>query len=63
MASHGDGLMGYVARMEQQAIVQMVSEDLRAILGVVRDEVVDLSARLNLTMRAVWNQTPVGGAV
>ena len=55
--------MGYVARMEQQAIVQMVSEDLRAILGVVRDEVVDLSARLNLTMRAVWNQTPVGGAV
>ena len=43
-----------------QVIIQMVlemSEDLRVTVGVVGTEVADLSARLNLTMKAVGNQT------
>ena len=43
----------------QQVIFHMVSEiseDLNATLGVVRVEVADLSARLNLTMKAIGNK-------
>ena len=72
---HRNSSTGSVARMEerieglddaQQAIVKMVSnlsEDLRATLVVVRAEVADLSAKLNLTMRAVGYQTPAWGVV
>ena len=48
----------------QQVIIQMVLEmfeDWRAAFGVVKIGVADLSARLNLPMRAVGNQTPTGG--
>ena len=67
-----DSLMSFVARIEehvegldnaQQVIVQMVlemSEDLRAAFRVVTAKVADLSVRLNITMRAVENQTLTG---
>ena len=38
-------------------MVSEMSEDLRAALGVVKAEVADLSARINLTMREIGNQT------
>ncbi|XP_022981546.1 uncharacterized protein LOC111480631 [Cucurbita maxima] len=72
---YGDSSTGFVARMEeriedlkdnQQTIVQMVSEmskGLRATIGVVKAEVADLNTKLNLTTRAVGNQTPVGGVI
>ena len=50
----------------QKAIIQMVTdllEDFRATLDVIRTEIADVSTRMNLTMRAVENQTPTGGAV
>ena len=69
----GASSMGSVARIKernerldnaQQAIVQMVSkmfEDSREVVGVVvRVEVANLSARLNLTIRTVGSQTPTG---
>ena len=36
---------------------------MKEALGVVRIEVVDLSARLDLTMRTTRNQTTTGGVV
>ena len=38
-----------------------MSEDLITTLGVVRAKTTDLSARLNLTMRATEKQTPARG--
>ncbi|TYK22237.1 uncharacterized protein E5676_scaffold333G001330 [Cucumis melo var. makuwa] len=40
-----------------------MSEDFRATLDVVRNEIADVNTRLNLTMRAMANQVSVGGAV
>ncbi|KAA0063159.1 uncharacterized protein E5676_scaffold1213G00330 [Cucumis melo var. makuwa] len=40
-----------------------MSEDFRATLNVVRNKITDVNTRLNLTMRAMANQVPVGGAV
>ena len=69
----GDFSTGSVARMEeyveglynaQLAIVQMVSdlsEDFRESLRMARAKVADLDTRLNLTMRAVGDETPTGG--
>ena len=45
----------------QKAMFQMVielSEDVKAALDVVRVEMADISARVNVTVRAVENQTP-----
>ena len=65
--------MGSTTRMEERvegldnaqlAIVQMVSDlskDFRESLRMVRAEVADLDTKLNLTMRAVGDQTPTGG--
>ena len=44
-------------------MVSEMFEDLRLFLGVVRIELEDLSAELNLTMRAVGNQIPAGDVV
>ena len=69
----GDCSMGSVARTEERmeglentqlAIIKMVSDlsdDLKEALGVVRIEVADLSAILNLTTRVVGDQTPSEG--
>ncbi|KAA0053817.1 uncharacterized protein E5676_scaffold352G007420 [Cucumis melo var. makuwa] len=66
---------GFVAHMEervneldssQKTLLEMIndmSEDFRATLDVVRNEIVDVNARLNLTMRAIANQAPAGGAI
>ena len=68
-----DCSMDSIARMKdgveslynaQKVIVQLVLEmfeDLRAAFGVVKIEVADLSAKLNLPMRARGNQTPTEG--
>ncbi|KAA0043569.1 senescence-specific cysteine protease sag39 [Cucumis melo var. makuwa] len=40
-----------------------MSEDFRATLDVVRNEIADVNTRLSLTMRAMANQVPVGGTV
>ncbi|TYK11798.1 uncharacterized protein E5676_scaffold152G00080 [Cucumis melo var. makuwa] len=50
----------------QKKILEMInvmSEDFRATLDVVRNEIADVNARLNLTMRAIANQAPAGGAI
>ncbi|TYK02461.1 uncharacterized protein E5676_scaffold1738G00820 [Cucumis melo var. makuwa] len=70
-----DSSSGFVAHMEgrvneldssQKTLLEMIndmSEDFRATLDVIRNEIVDANTRLNLTMRAMANQVPVGGAV
>ncbi|TYK18538.1 polyprotein [Cucumis melo var. makuwa] len=40
-----------------------MSKDFRATLDVVRNEIVDVNARLNLTMRAIANQALTGGTI
>ena len=62
---------GFVVRIKEQVIgldnshknmLQMINdmtEDFRATLDVVRNEI----TRVNLTMRAIANQAPVGGAI
>ncbi|KAA0038414.1 uncharacterized protein E6C27_scaffold270G003130 [Cucumis melo var. makuwa] len=72
---HGDSSSGFAAHMEervseldnsQKTLLEMIngmSEDFRATLDVVRNEVADVNTRLSLTMRAMANQVPVGGAV
>ncbi|KAA0061882.1 senescence-specific cysteine protease sag39 [Cucumis melo var. makuwa] len=44
-------------------MINGMSEDFRAILDVVRNEIVDENTRLNLTMRVMANQAPAGGAI
>ncbi|XP_038890158.1 uncharacterized protein LOC120079815 [Benincasa hispida] len=44
-------------------MVTDLSEDFRSALDVVRAEIADVRARVNLTIRAVGNQAPPGGAV
>ncbi|TYK16922.1 uncharacterized protein E5676_scaffold130G00580 [Cucumis melo var. makuwa] len=70
-----DSWTGSVAHIEervqeldnsQKTLLEMIngmSEDFRATLDVVRNEIADVNARLNLTMRAMTNQGPVGGAI
>ena len=71
----GDSSSGSVARMEervmeldnsQKDIMEMIngmSEDFRATLDVVRNEIVEVNTKVNLTMRALANQAPAGGAI
>ncbi|TYK31693.1 uncharacterized protein E5676_scaffold398G00590 [Cucumis melo var. makuwa] len=50
----------------QKTLLEMIndmSEDFRATLNVVRNEIADVNVRLSLTMRAMANQAPVGGAI
>ncbi|TYK06420.1 uncharacterized protein E5676_scaffold163G001230 [Cucumis melo var. makuwa] len=45
----------------QKILLEMIndmSEDFRVTLDVVRNEIADVNARLNLTMRAMTNQAP-----
>ncbi|TYK28786.1 senescence-specific cysteine protease sag39 [Cucumis melo var. makuwa] len=70
-----DASSGFVAHMKgrvneldnsQKTILEMIndmSEDFQAILDVVRNEIADVNTRVNLTMRAMANQVPVGVAV
>ncbi|KAA0067455.1 senescence-specific cysteine protease sag39 [Cucumis melo var. makuwa] len=72
---YGDSLSGFVAYMEervkeldssQKELLEMIngmSEDFRATFDVVRKKITNVNTRLNLTMRAMANQVPVGGAV
>ncbi|TYK01597.1 reverse transcriptase [Cucumis melo var. makuwa] len=71
----GDSSTGSVAHIEervqeldssQKTLLEMIngmSEDFRATLDVVRNEIADVNARLSLTMRAMANQAPAGGAI
>ncbi|KAA0052266.1 uncharacterized protein E6C27_scaffold207G00900 [Cucumis melo var. makuwa] len=71
----GDSSSGFAAHMEervseldssQKTLLKMIngmSEDFRVTLDVVRNEIADVNARLNLTMRAMANQAPAGGAI
>ena len=66
----GDSSTGSVAHIEervqeldssQKTLLEMIngmSEDFRATLDVVRNEIADVNARLSLTMRAMANQAP-----
>ncbi|KAA0046578.1 senescence-specific cysteine protease sag39 [Cucumis melo var. makuwa] len=50
----------------QKTLLEMIndmSEDFRATLDVVRNEIADVNARLNLTVRAITNQALAGGAI
>ncbi|TYK07348.1 uncharacterized protein E5676_scaffold202G00640 [Cucumis melo var. makuwa] len=72
---YGDSSLGFFAHMEgrineldssQKTLLEMIhdmSEDFRATLDVVRNKIADVNTRLNLTMRAMTNQVPDGGAV
>ncbi|KAA0032950.1 uncharacterized protein E6C27_scaffold269G00270 [Cucumis melo var. makuwa] len=44
-------------------MINGISEDFRAALDVVRNEIADVNARLSLTMRAMANQALAGGAI
>ncbi|KAA0061814.1 Asp_protease_2 domain-containing protein [Cucumis melo var. makuwa] len=44
-------------------MINGMSEDFRVTLNVVRNEIADVNARLNLTMRAMANQAPAEGAI
>ncbi|KAA0044660.1 reverse transcriptase [Cucumis melo var. makuwa] len=69
----GDSWTGSVAHIEERVqeldssqkthleMINGMSEDFRATLDVVRNEIADVNARLNLTMRAMTNQGPAGG--
>ncbi|KAA0067252.1 uncharacterized protein E5676_scaffold231G00330 [Cucumis melo var. makuwa] len=71
----GDSSSGFAAHMKervseldssQKTLLEMIngmSEDFRVTLDVVRNEIADVNARLNLTMRAMANQAPAGGAI
>ncbi|TYK00114.1 senescence-specific cysteine protease sag39 [Cucumis melo var. makuwa] len=72
---YGDSSLGFVAHMEecvneldssQKTLLEMIndmSKDFRATLDVVRNEIADVNARLNLTVRAIANQALAGGAI
>ncbi|KAA0041498.1 uncharacterized protein E5676_scaffold205G001550 [Cucumis melo var. makuwa] len=71
----GDSSTGFVAHIEervqeldssQKTLLEIIngrSEDFRATLDVVRNEIADVNARLSLTMQAMANQAPAGGAI
>ncbi|KAA0064070.1 uncharacterized protein E5676_scaffold111G001630 [Cucumis melo var. makuwa] len=71
----GDSSTGSVAHIEervqeldssQKTLLEMIndmSEDFRATLDVIRNEIADVNARPSLTMRAMANQAPAGGAI
>ncbi|TYK30111.1 senescence-specific cysteine protease sag39 [Cucumis melo var. makuwa] len=71
----GESSSGFGAHMEervgeldnaQKTLLEMIngmSEDFRVTLDVVRNEIADVNARLSLTMRAMANQAPAGGAI
>ncbi|TYK27261.1 uncharacterized protein E5676_scaffold244G00280 [Cucumis melo var. makuwa] len=71
----GDSSSGFVAHMEERVgeldssqktllkLINGMSEDFPVTLDVVRNEIADVNARLNLTMRAMANQAPAGGAI
>ncbi|KAA0062302.1 uncharacterized protein E5676_scaffold313G003310 [Cucumis melo var. makuwa] len=71
----GDSSMGSVAHIEervqeldssQKTLLEMMNdmfEDFRATLDVVRNEIADMNARLDLTIRAMENQALAGGAI
>ncbi|TYK19839.1 uncharacterized protein E5676_scaffold811G00460 [Cucumis melo var. makuwa] len=71
----GESSSGLGAHMEervgeldnaQKTLLEMIngmSEDFRVTLDVVRNEIADVNARLSLTMRAMANQAPAGGAI
>ncbi|KAA0045293.1 uncharacterized protein E6C27_scaffold316G00510 [Cucumis melo var. makuwa] len=71
----GDSSTGSVAHIEERVqeldssqktlleMINVMSEDFRATLDVVRNEIADVNARLSLTMRAMANQTPTGEAI
>ncbi|KAA0051468.1 uncharacterized protein E5676_scaffold148G00230 [Cucumis melo var. makuwa] len=44
-------------------MINDMSEDFRATLDVVRNEIVDVNTRRNLIMRAMTNQALVGGTI
>ncbi|KAA0066690.1 senescence-specific cysteine protease sag39 [Cucumis melo var. makuwa] len=72
---YGDSSSGFVAHMEgrvnevdnaKKTLLEMIndmSEDFRATFDVIRNEIADVKTRMSLTMRAMANQIPVGGAV
>ncbi|TYK01359.1 uncharacterized protein E5676_scaffold29G00450 [Cucumis melo var. makuwa] len=50
----------------QKILLEMIndmSEDFRATLDVVKNKIADVNARLSLTIRAMANQAPAGGAI
>lgn len=50
----------------QKNMLEMINgmtEDFRATLDVVRNELAEVNTRVNLTMRALANQAPAGGAI
>ncbi|KAA0063885.1 uncharacterized protein E6C27_scaffold616G00090 [Cucumis melo var. makuwa] len=71
----GESSSGFAAHMEecvseldsaQKTLLEMIngmSEDFRVTLDVIRNEIADVNARLSLTMRAMANQAPAGGAI
>ncbi|TYK23114.1 uncharacterized protein E5676_scaffold142G001050 [Cucumis melo var. makuwa] len=73
--ARGDSSSGFAARMEervtkldssQKTLLEMIndmSQDFRVTLDVVRNEITDVNARLNLKMRAMANQALAGGAI
>ncbi|KAA0035296.1 RNA-directed DNA polymerase-like protein [Cucumis melo var. makuwa] len=75
VAGRVEGSSGFTTHMEehvseldssQKTLLEMIngmSEDFRVTLDVVRSEIADVNARLNLTMRAMENQAPAGGAI
>ncbi|TYK28468.1 uncharacterized protein E5676_scaffold629G001010 [Cucumis melo var. makuwa] len=70
-----DSSSGFAVHMEervneldssQKTLLEMIndmSEDFRVTFDVVRNEIADVNARLNLMMRAMANQAPTGGAI
>ncbi|KAA0058303.1 uncharacterized protein E6C27_scaffold274G006370 [Cucumis melo var. makuwa] len=72
---YGDSSLGFVAHMEgrvneldgsQKTLLEMIngmSEDFRATLDAVRNEIADVNTRLSLTMQAMTNHVSVGGVV
>ncbi|KAA0062982.1 uncharacterized protein E6C27_scaffold468G00790 [Cucumis melo var. makuwa] len=71
----GESSSGFAAHMEkriseldntQKTLLEMIngmSEDFKVTLDGVRNEIADVNARLSLTMRAMANQAPTGGAI
>ncbi|KAA0046992.1 uncharacterized protein E5676_scaffold68G001120 [Cucumis melo var. makuwa] len=71
----GDSSSDFAAHMEervseldssQKTLLEMINdmlEDFRVTLDVVRNKIADVNARLNLTIRAIVNQAPAGGAI
>ncbi|KAA0049998.1 reverse transcriptase [Cucumis melo var. makuwa] len=71
----GDSSSGFATHMEervseldcsQKTLLEMIndmSKDFRVTLDVVRNEIADVNARMNLMMRAMANQAPTVGAI